>query len=397
MMTIFYTACVVRWNRVLMSSRNAAGRRVNMITNHIRMLSNSSEDVLLEVKGSVGLITLNRPKALNSLDLGMVRKIHPALMDWERDENIGAIVIKGAGDKAFCAGGDVRAVAEEGISGTGGTLRRDFFKEEYQLNNAIGTLKTPYVALIDGITMGGGVGLSVHGHFRVGTERTLFAMPETAIGFFPDVGGSFFLPKLQGELGTFLALTGERLRGYDVHHAGVATHYVSSDKISELEESMLAMERPTLKTILEMIENITKRQSVSKITTDFSLSPYLEIINRCFAKESMEDILYELEKEGTDWAMSKIDTINSMSPTSLKVTLKHVREGAKLRTLFECLIMEYRLSQRFMNDKDFYEGIRAVLIDKDQQPKWNPSTLRAVTTEKVDSYFANLGENELEF
>ncbi|CAB4024597.1 3-hydroxyisobutyryl- hydrolase, mitochondrial-like isoform X2, partial [Paramuricea clavata] len=198
------------------------------------------------------------------------------------------------------------AVAVEGISGTGGTLRQDFFKEEYKLNNAIGTLKTPYVALIDGITMGGGVGLSVHGHFRVGTERTLFAMPETGIGLFPDVGGSFFLPKLQGELGTFLALTGERLKGYDVHHAGVATHYVSSDKISDLEENMLLMEKPTLKTILEMIEKYHK-ESVSKITTDFSLSPHLECINRCFAKESMEEIMEELEKEGTEWAMSKIN------------------------------------------------------------------------------------------
>ncbi|XP_046840116.1 3-hydroxyisobutyryl-CoA hydrolase, mitochondrial-like [Xenia sp. Carnegie-2017] len=368
---------------------------ISKIAKHVRMMSDIS-DVLLEVKGNVGLITLNRAKALNSLDLGMVSLIYPTLSEWEKNENIGAIVIKGVGGKAFCAGGDVRVIAEEGILGTGGTLRQDFFKEEYQLNNAIGTLKTPYIALIDGITMGGGVGLSVHGHFRVGSEKTLFAMPETAIGFFPDVGGSFFLPKLQGELGTFLALTGQRLKGVDVYRAGVATHYVESEKMFELEQSILSMKEPTIKKILHLLE-LYHKESIAKTSTEFSLNRHLDCIVRCFSKDSVEEIVEQLEKEDSDWARSQISTILKMSPLSLKVALKQIREGAKLRTLFECLTMEYRISQHFMNDKDFYEGIRAVLIDKDNQAKWDPNKLEDISNEKVDSYFASLGEKDLIF
>lgn len=364
----------------------------------MRMLSSngltSEEDVILETQGHAGLITLNRPKKLNTLNLEMIRKMYPVLKKWEKDPNIGVIIIKGSGEKAFCAGGDVRAVAEAGMAGD--RLTKDFFKEEYQLNNVIGTLKTPYVALIDGITMGGGVGLSVHGQFRIGTEKTIFAMPETAIGLFPDVGGSFFLPKLQGQLGTYLSLTGERLKGYDVHFAGVATHYVSSDKISELEKNLTGMENPKLKSILQMVEAY-HRNSVPSLDKDFSVGPYLETINRCFDKDSVEEIITALEQEESEWAKSTVDIINKMSPISLKVTLKQLREGAKLRTLFECLTMEYRLSQRFMEDKDFYEGIRATLIDKDNNPRWTPDTLQAVTDEKVESYFASLGDDELEF
>lgn len=388
----------IMWNKVV-SLRNVAGwQRLKVVSNHLRMLSNdgavSNEDVIMETKQNVGLITLNRPKMLNTLNLEMIRKIHPELKKWETDPSISLIIIKGVGEKAFCAGGDVRAVAEAGLSGD--SLTKDFFREEYELNNAIGTLKTPYVAIIDGVTMGGGVGLSVHGHCRVGTDRTVFAMPETAIGLFPDVGGSFFLPKLQGQLGTFLALTGEKLRSYDVYNAGVATHFVSCDKIPELEKSLTRLEKPSLNGILQTLESYQK-DSVSTVDKEFSLGPHLDTINRCFDKDTVEEIVTALEQEGTEWAKSKVDVINKMSPISLKVSLKQLREGAKLRTLFECLTMEYRLVQRFMEDKDFYEGVRAVLIDRDNSPKWTPSTLQAVTAEKVDSYFASLGENELEF
>ncbi|XP_029200194.1 3-hydroxyisobutyryl-CoA hydrolase, mitochondrial-like isoform X2 [Acropora millepora] len=350
-----------RWRN---RSTSFACRHLAALCRHLRTLSTSAEmdaEVLLEVKNKVGLITLNRPKALNALNLNMIRKIYPVLQKWEADPGVNLVVIKGTGGRAFCAGGDVRAVAEAGQKGD--DLTKMFFKEEYALNYAIGTLKTPYVALINGITMGGGVGLSVHGHFRVATEKTLFAMPETAIGLFPDVGGGYALSRMKGKLGIFLALTGHRLKGYDVKHAGVATHFVTSEKCSD--------------------EN-----------KEFSLEKFTHQINSCFDKPTMEDIISALEEDGTEWALQQIEVLNKMSPTSMKITLRQLQEGSKLN-LAECLKMEYRLSQRFMEGNDFYEGIRAVLVDKDNSPKWNPSSLADVSKEKEDCYFEKLGDMEL--
>ncbi|XP_045875656.1 3-hydroxyisobutyryl-CoA hydrolase, mitochondrial isoform X4 [Meles meles] len=274
-------------------------------------------EVLLERKGCAGVITLNRPKFLNALNLSMIRHIYPQLKNWEQDPETFLIIIKGTGGKAFCAGGDIRVIAEAGKANQ--KIAQDFFREEYTLNNAIGSCRKPYVALIHGITMGGGVGLSVHGQFRVATEKSLFAMPETAIGLFPDVGGGYFLPRLRGKLGYFLALTGFRLKGRDVYAAGIATHFVDSEKI-----------------------------------------------------------------------------INKMSPTSLKITLRQLIEGSS-KTLQEVFTMEYRLSQACMGGHDFFEGVRAVLIDKDQSPKWKPADLKEVTDEDLNNYFKSLGSNDLKF
>ncbi|KAJ7371315.1 hypothetical protein OS493_026960 [Desmophyllum pertusum] len=213
-------------------SSSVGCRRLRTLCRHLRMSSTSAEtdaEILLEIKNKVGVITLNRPKALNALNLNMIRQMYPVLQKWDVDPAVSLVLIKGTGDRAFCAGGDVRAIAEAGKKGD--SLTKVFFKEEYMLNYAIGTLQTPYVAFINGITMGGGVGLSVHGRFRVATERTVFAMPETAIGLFPDVGGGYALPRMKGKLGLYLALTGHRLKGYDVKHAGVATHFVTSEKV----------------------------------------------------------------------------------------------------------------------------------------------------------------------
>ncbi|KAM7153146.1 3-hydroxyisobutyryl-CoA hydrolase, mitochondrial isoform 2-T2 [Macrochelys suwanniensis] len=320
--------------------------RLQIILQHLNMSkhTDSAAEVLLEKRGCAGVITMNRPKALNALNLSMIRQIYPQLKTWERDPETFLIIIKGTGGKAFCAGGDIRAITDAGK--VGDRLAQDFFREEYILNNAVGTCQKPYVALIDGITMGGGVGLSVHGHFRVATEKTLFAMPETAIGLFPDVGGGYFLPRLSGKIGYYLALTGFRLKGRDLQKAGIATHFVESEKLPALEEDLMALKSPS--------------------------------------KENVADVLNSYHMK----------TINKMSPTSLKMTLRQLREGASM-TLQDVLTMEYRLSQACMSGHDFYEGVRAVLIDKDQVPKWKPATLEEVTDEFVDSCFKSLGNSDL--
>nr|XP_022313161.1 3-hydroxyisobutyryl-CoA hydrolase, mitochondrial-like isoform X1 [Crassostrea virginica] len=373
-------------------------QRLSVVFQHVKMTTaynfstSTPDDVVLEMVDTKGVITLNRPKVLNSLNLSMIRKIYPKLTAWENDPHTTMVIIKGAGDKAFCAGGDIRAVTEAGK--VGDRLSQDFFKEEYMLNNKIGTYEIPYVALIDGITMGGGVGLSVHGMFRVATERTLFAMPETAIGLFPDVGGGYFLPRLGGKLGVYLALSGFRLKGRDVLKAGVATHFVQSDKIQDLEKSLLALENARPQDIGEVLAQY-QALSTDIPDTDFVLEPHLEEINRLFNGNTVEEIVENLKTDGSEWATKQLNTLSKMSPTSMKITLRQILE-AETMTLQDVLVMEYRLSQRCVEDHDFYEGVRALLVDKDQSPKWNPSTLEKVTPQKVDWYFSPLSaEREL--
>ncbi|KAK2148493.1 hypothetical protein LSH36_494g02017 [Paralvinella palmiformis] len=345
-----------------------------------------ADEVLMERINDKGLITLNRPKALNSLNLSMVRKIYPQVKLWEEDPSISMVIIKGTGDKAFCAGGDVVAITEAGK--TCDPFTQHFFKEEYILNNAIGTLQIPWIALIDGVTMGGGVGLSVHGHYRVATERTLFAMPETAIGLFPDVGGGYFLPRLGGKLGIYLALSGFRLKGRDVQRAGVATHFVESSQISLLEKDLLNLTSPKAKDIDDILQKY-HQQSSRDADKEFVLKPHMNEINRLFSGHRLEDIFAALEREGSEWASKQLATLKKMSPTSMKVTLLQLQRGAEL-SLQDDLEMEYRLSQRFVEDKDFYEGVRAVLVEKDQKPKWNPPTIYEVDEEHVEHYFSPL-------
>uniref|UniRef100_A0A671EW95 3-hydroxyisobutyryl-CoA hydrolase n=1 Tax=Rhinolophus ferrumequinum TaxID=59479 RepID=A0A671EW95_RHIFE len=341
-------------------------KRTNVILQHLRMSNHTDAagEVLLERKGCAGVITLNRPKFLNALNLSMVRQIYPQLKKWEQDPETFLIIIKGVGGKAFCAGGDIRAVSEAAKANQ--KLSQEFFREEYMLNNAIDSCQKPYVALIHGITMGGGVGLSVHGHFRVATEKSLFAMPETAIGLFPDVGGGYFLPRLQGKLGYFLAFTGFRLKGRDVYTAGIATHFVDSEK------SKIDQNKP------------------------FILEEHLDKINSWFSANSVEQIIEILQQDGSSFALEQLKAINKMSPTSLKITLRQLMEGSS-KTLQEVLTMEYRLSQACMGGHDFHEGVRAVLIDKDQSPKWKPAELKEVTDEDLNNYFKSLGSNDLKF
>ncbi|KAM3855260.1 3-hydroxyisobutyryl-CoA hydrolase, mitochondrial isoform 2-T4 [Vipera latastei] len=351
----------------------------------------SSAEVLFEKRGCAGIITMNRPKALNACTVSMIRQIYPQLKKWEQDPETFLILIKGAGEKVFCAGGDIKAITEAGKRGD--KLTEYFFREEYTLNNAIGTCKKPYVALIDGITMGGGVGLSVHGHFRVATERTLFAMPETAIGLFPDVGGGYFLPRLPGKLGCLLALTGFRLRGRDVHTAGIATHFVEAEKIAALEKDLTELISPTKANVADVLDSYHKECKLDQ-EKEFILGEHMDKINSLFSANSVEEIVQNLKKDGSPFALDQLRTITKMSPTSLKIAFRQLKEGASLN-LQDVFTMEYRLSQACMRGHDFYEGVRAVLIDKDQSPKWKPAVLEEVTDEFLDSCFKSLGSNDL--
>lgn len=367
-------------------------KRTNIILQHLRLSSHTDAagEVLLERKGCAGVITLNRPKALNALTLNMIRQIYPQLKKWEQDPETFLIMIKGVGGKAFCAGGDIIEVIKANQK-----ISQDFFREEYVLNSAIDSCQKPYVALIHGITMGGGVGLSIHGLFRVATEKSLFAMPETAIGLFPDVGGGYFLPRLQGKLGYFLALTGFRLKGRDVYRAGIATHFVDSEKLGMLEEDLLALKSPSKENIADVLETYHTK---SKIDQDkpFILEEHMDKINSWFSANNVEQIIENLQQDGSSFALEQLKIINKMSPTSLKITLRQLREGSS-KTLQEVLTMEYRLSQACVGGHDFPEGVRALLIDKDQSPKWKPASLKEVTDEDLNNYFKSLGSNDLKF
>ncbi|KAF8561200.1 hypothetical protein P879_07407 [Paragonimus westermani] len=358
--------------------------------------------ILTEFK-SCGLITLNRPKVLNSLDLPMIRKIYPQLKKWNEDPSISHVVIEGAGSKAFCAGGDVRSVVLAAKDQN--VLSQAFFREEYQLNHLIGTICKPFIALLDGITMGGGVGLSVHGRYRVATENTLFAMPETALGLFPDVGGGYFLPRLACPgLGNFLALTGHRLRGLDVVWTGIATHYRPSNELGTLKETLCHMEFPPIQSssdldkidsaVAQVLHTATEEPRVPE-----SLAPHLDAIADIFAlfhsnkPVTVEDVLRKLSAYGNEgatqkaWADKLHELLLRMSPTSLRVTLRQLQQGSKL-SFADTFKMEFRLSQHFVHSHDFAEGVRAILIDKDNNPKWNPEKLSDVTPEMVNAYFA---------
>lgn len=354
------------------------------------MLSHqATKDVILEVcklgkSGTGGVITLNRPAQLNAINIGMAKAILPQLKAWDKDDQIKMVMVKSSSEKAFCAGGDIKQII------SAGKASRDFFRAEYTINHGIGTLTVPYVALINGVMMGGGCGISIHGNFRVVTERAVFAMPETAIGFFPDVGASHFLPRCPGSLGLFLGLTGHRLFGRDIFKAGIATHFVPSDKLHSLEEELMRLENPNVITIDSILSKYQEQWEID-YRKEFSLKPYIGRINSIFGQAgSVEEIIQGLQKDNTDWAKKQIETLRKMSPTSLKVTFEQLKRGKSL-SLSECLNMEYAISVKFLEDNsDFYEGVRALLVDKDKCPKWRPSTLEEVTDEMVQSYFQPL-------
>jgi enoyl-CoA hydratase len=323
-----------------------------------------TQEVLFEIVGKSGVITLNRPEALNALTLNMVRLMKPVLAEWAEHEAVEHIVIEGAGEKGFCAGGDIRALHDWGKSGAPEAV--GFYREEYQLNRIIKTYPKPYIALIDGITMGGGVGVSVHGSHRVATERTMFAMPETGIGLLPDVGGTYFLPRLPGETGAWLVLTGARLRGADALAAQVATHYTPSENIDKLKAALAD----------QQTEVARLRQQQADI-------------DRLFVGQNVDDIHAALLADGGDWAKQQAEALASKSPTSAAVALRQMRDGIHA-DFDECMRIEMRAVTRIMAQADFYEGVRATIIEKDGAPHWTPQ-------QDIDAIFASLGDNELSF
>ena len=372
----------------------AAQRRLRVLAS--QMSSDAEEQhVRCETRGSLALVTLTRPKALNALTLRMVRALKPALDHCAADERVKCLVLAGEGGRAFCAGGDVRAVCEAAQAG-GSSLPDAFFREEYVLNHVIATSPKPQVSVWDGIVMGGGAGLSVHGHFRVASETSLFAMPETSIGFFPDVGGSFFLSRLGDALGAYVGLTGARLGAADLLYTGLATHYVPRSALGGLESALQGCDVET------QIDAALTTLGAGAQPADAASPPLAQrrdAIERCFAHDAVDAILAALDAEGGAWAAETAASLRRLAPTSLLVTLRLLRE-ARGQRLADCLAAEFRAAQRFMvrGRSDFFEGIRAALIDKDKQPRWEPATLAAVRAADVDEYFAPLtGARELQF
>ncbi len=344
-------------------------------------------EVLFEHRGTIGLITLNRPKALNSLTHNMAVEIIRQLGEWAIMPSVQAVVVVGAGDKAFCAGGDVVKVTQSYKDGT--TEWRDFFHDEYLMNIAIDEFPKPYVALVDGITMGGGVGVSIPGDFWVATEKTLFAMPETGLGLFPDVGGGWFLPRLPGETGMYLALTGARIKAPDLYALGIASHVVSSEDVDAIVYKLSQKEikcEDCVKVVLDEFHRDPEPAPMAEVFDE---------IDGAFSGVRVDEILHDLELNESDWAQKQFKILMTKSPTSLKLTFAQLRRGEVLETFRDNMRMEYRMVNRVMEGNDFAEGVRAILLDKDNNPEWNPNTLDRVSDEEIDRHFSSLGALEL--
>lgn len=360
----------------------------------------SESEVIFETRGPIGLITMTRPKALNALTLNMIELMGPQLEAWAQDDGVKAVVIRGEGEKSFCAGGDVRAVWEAGreakaagtlVPGKPGQLTADFFRAEYKLNRQIFKYPKPYIALIDGITMGGGVGLSVHGSHRVAGDRTTIAMPETAIGLFPDVGGGYFLPRLPGEMGAFLALTGERVKAADAVALGIATHYVPSERGDAVLDALVEADwSDEPKATADLVLS-----GLAEEAGETSLAVHQREIDSACGGARVEDIVAAMAG-GSAFLRDCVARLDGFSPTSMKLALAQVRKGADL-DFDSNMIMEYRLSQACMAGHDFYEGIRALLVDKDKDPKWQPASLEEVSDAEIEAMFAPLGDYDLSF
>jgi len=340
-------------------------------------------EVLFERRGAAGVITLNRPQVLNAFTIAAVRAIRPKLAEWAADPAVTRVVIQAAGGKAFAAGGDIRTAVELLKAGCFDEAMA-FWREEYLLNAEIKRYPKPYIALVEGICMGGGVGLSVHGAYRVAGDRYLFAMPEAAIGFFPDVGGTYFLPRLPGRSGIYLGLTAARLGPGEGMGLGLATHRVPTARFAELVDALGGNED---------VDATLRAFSIAPEAD--KLAPRMAVIGRAFGGESVEVILENLDREakgaGDDAAFAKAqaENLRAKSPTSLKITLEQMKRGASM-DFAECMRTEFRIVQRIVRGHDFIEGVRAVLLDKDNAPRWNPASLADVKDEDVAAHFAPL-------
>jgi enoyl-CoA hydratase len=345
-----------------------------------------TSQIISDVIGNIGHITLNRPKALNALTLEMCEEITTLMTAWEDNPDIAAVLIDGAGDRAFCAGGDVILLHDSGKASD--KRAETFWRTEYALNELIQRYSKPFITLIDGIVMGGGVGLSVHGDYRIAGDNTVFAMPETGIGYFPDVGGTYFLPRLGMATGQWLGLTGARLKTAQCCSLGVATNYVPSDKHEELKQ---ALGRAKLDGSRDMVEKIVKRFSRK--------APKAEEINPsigAFFAESAQEVLENLDRDGSEWAQKQAENLRKKSPLALAVTFEALKRGGQM-TFRDAMAHELDISLNFLKTQDFYEGIRAQLIDKDRNPKWSHEALEKVTKAQQERLFKNVSKPALQF
>lgn len=339
-------------------------------------------EVLFETRGHLGLITLNRPRALNALTGEMCLAMRAQLARWADDAAIRTVAIQGAGERAFCAGGDIRALAQSGKAGVDEVMQ--FYRDEYPLNAMIKHYPKPFVAFLKGFVMGAGFGLSAHGSHRIADESVIFSMPETAIGMIPDIAASYVLPRIRGEIGLYLALTALRIKTSDYFYTGLATHVVPATGTAAMLERLAAGQHPD--------------EAVVGLGVATGEPPLIEDsadIERIFMLDSVEEILQALDEDASPWARGTARILRTRSPLCLKLTYRQMREGAKLE-FDDCLRMEFRITSRIMAGHDFYEGVRATLIDRDNAPKWQPARLADVSDADVAAYFAPLGEKELE-
>ncbi|WP_028346619.1 enoyl-CoA hydratase/isomerase family protein [Bradyrhizobium murdochi] len=347
-------------------------------------------DLIARKEGSAGIIRLNRPKAINAVTLEMFHDVDKALDAFEANPDVAVIVLEGAGERGLCAGGDIRALWES--SKVKGDLGRILWRDEYILNARIKKFPKPYVAFMDGIVMGGGVGLSAHSSHRVVTEKTKLAMPEVGLGFFPDVGGTWLLSHSPGEIGTYFGLTGQTMNGPDAIHAKFADAVVPSAKLPALREALTKVASGTTSAdIRKLIDGCSTGETAGPVAAQQAK------IDALFSHERMEDIIAALQRDGSDFAQATLKTLNEKSPRGMVVTLKLLRLARSARSLEECLVREYRAALEVFASDDFREGVRAAVIDKDRNPRWSPPRIEDVTPEMVAPYFAEIGADELRF
>jgi len=348
-------------------------------------MTETQPDVLLRREGRAGRITLNRPKALNALTLGMVRQIAPVLAEWARDPGIAHVVLDGAGDRALCAGGDVISLYTARVDGSHGA--RTFWREEYALDAAIHRYPKPFVPIMHGIVMGGGVGVSAHarGGTRVVTEKSRIAFPETTIGLIPDVGGTWLLSRAPDATGPYLALMGAPLDAADAIHTGFADVYVPSCRVPELIARLCEGTEPAANVLAAMRESPGVSNLAGALRTR---------VDACFGEATVEGIRSALERDGSDWARKTLADLAVRSPTALKTTLAAIRRARQLRSLEDALNIEFLLCTNLYEDGEFIEGVRALLVDKDKAPKWRPATLEEVSDARVARQFAPLADGD---
>jgi enoyl-CoA hydratase len=340
-------------------------------------------EVLIARRGAAGIIVLNRPKQLNALTHGMVRAIRPQMLAWKDDPAVTRVIITGAGEKAFCAGGDIRVLYDLGKAGRQAEAK-PFWKEEYTLNHLLKTYPKPIISLLNGIVMGGGVGMSFHGSHRVASEKLMFAMPEVGIGFFPDVGASWFLPRLQHRIGTYLALTGARIGLGDAMALGLATNAVESTRMAEL---ALSLQED------EPVDAVLRRFAVPVPAAP--LMEHKALIDDIFSEDSLSAIMAKLSYAalgGSLFASQALETMQTKSPTTMAIALEQVKRGANMG-FADVMRMEYRIVCRIADGHDFYEGVRAVIVDKDQKPAWNPWRIEDIDPAAIAGHFAPLADD----